>query len=117
MKLYERDLMECVLLRRIYSDDGEGGRRIDYIAAKRFSAAIIPERTHEQEVAGKDYRMGRYSVYIPNEYDVSFYHGDRFRSNEGRMFHVIGKAQAPPEVSVIKFRKITAEAVMGEDGV
>ena len=117
MKLYERNMADCVVLERVYSDDGEGGLYLEYSPGQQFSAAIIPEKLQEHEVGGKDRTVGRYSVYIPMKYGVRLVHGDRFRAEDGRIFSVIGEDRVPPEFSVIQFCRLTAEAEIGEDGV
>jgi len=117
MKLYERNMADCVVLERVYSDDGEGGLYLEYASGQQFSAAIIPEKLQGHEIGGKDRTVGRYLVYIPLKSDVRLVHGDRFRAEDGRIFVVIGEDQAPPEFSVIQFRRIAAEAEVGEDGV
>lgn len=117
MKLYERNMTDCTVLGRVYSDDGEGGQVIETSPGQRFPAAIIPEKMREGEIGGKDRTVGSYSVYIPLKCSVRLAHGDRFRSADGRVFSVIGEDHAPPAISVIQFRRIAAEAECGEDGV
>ena len=114
MKLYERDLVNCVLLCEVWEDDGEGGVDAYISEEAEFKAALIERKLKIYEKGGKSWAYGEYDAVVPSEFDVVLEIGDRFRSEDGTVYTVIGEGMTPPDFSVIRFTQYRAAAIMEE---
>ena len=114
MKLYERQIKRCVLIREESSDDGEGGVTVFCSDGAEFEAALIEKNLKSEEVGGRMCLLGTYDASLPAEYGIVLKNGDRFRSEDGQVYAVIGEGKTPPPFSVIRFAQYTVQTFIGE---
>lgn len=110
MSLLDRNTVNCMLLDKKRTPDGEGGFFVTWAESAEFMAAITLDTSIEARVAEKQGVTNIYTVITAKAMQLDY--GDVFRrAYDGKVFRVTsdGQDKATPAGAMLDMRQTTAE--------
>lgn len=110
MSLLSEAMDECVMLDKITSDDGYGGKKQTYVSGATFWAAVVFDMSIQARVADKQGVTSLYTVTTAKNTTLE-YHDVFRRKKDGKIFRVTsdGDDKYTPQSATLDMRQVTAE--------
>lgn len=108
--LFEEFKVECELLEKRRTPDGEGGWIVDWVPGPTFRAAIVTDTTLQARLAEKEGMASKYTVTTDRSLPLDFH--DVFRRvSDGKVFRVTSDSsdKETPGRATFQFHQVTAE--------
>lgn len=108
--LFDRMKVECVMLVKQQTPDGEGGLITTWTQGDAFYAAIHRESTINARLAEKEGMMDVYTVTVARPFELPFHSVFR-RVSDGKVFRTTSSTEdrKTPDVATFSFARVAAQ--------
>lgn len=109
MSLLSEAMETCVMLDRVTTPDGYGGKIDTWQDGAEFKAAIVFDSSMQARIAGVQNVTSLYTVTTPKSITLEYH--DVFRRPDGKIFRVTsdGDDKKTPASASLNMRQVTAE--------
>lgn len=110
MGLIENMMVDCVIMDKRRTPDGEGGVNVDWVEAAPIRAAIVLDSSMQSRTAQKQGVTSVYTVTTGRGIRLE-YHDVIKRLSDGKIFRITSDAgdKESPQVSTLDMAQVTAE--------